>query len=210
MKVLIISPHPDDMEIWMGGTVAKYVTEGCSIRSIILTAGQRTPRPGIISDEDMINLREHEIGVAHEVLGVKDFESFGLSNVTDPENDESVREIIRTELQGNYDKVYAPYLTDSHPTHRRIAEIVKLTADDLSISSEIWGYDGWNLLSDPDMYIDITDFVDQKVAAVKKYESQLAGKAYDEVAIMLPRVRAVLMDAHKLTDIKYAEAFKRF
>jgi len=43
-KVLVISAHPDDMEIGMGGTVAKLSASGCSIISVVLTDG-RSPNP---------------------------------------------------------------------------------------------------------------------------------------------------------------------
>jgi LmbE family N-acetylglucosaminyl deacetylase len=44
-QILIVSAHPDDMEIGMGGTVAKLVEEGAEITSLIVTDGGRASNP---------------------------------------------------------------------------------------------------------------------------------------------------------------------
>ena len=42
-KVLIISPHPDDAELAMGGTIAKMVEAGFDVKIVDLTDGEPTP-----------------------------------------------------------------------------------------------------------------------------------------------------------------------
>jgi len=44
-NILIVSAHPDDMEIGMGGTVAKLVAEEAEITSLIVTDGGRASNP---------------------------------------------------------------------------------------------------------------------------------------------------------------------
>ncbi len=38
-NILVISPHPNDLEIAMGGTVAKIVDQGVSVVSLVTTGG---------------------------------------------------------------------------------------------------------------------------------------------------------------------------
>ncbi len=38
-NILVISSHPDDLEIGMGGTVAKMVDQGVSVVSLVTTGG---------------------------------------------------------------------------------------------------------------------------------------------------------------------------
>ncbi len=37
--ILVVSPHPDDLEIGMGGTVAKLIDDGVIVISLIATHG---------------------------------------------------------------------------------------------------------------------------------------------------------------------------
>lgn len=206
MKVLIVSPHPDDLEISMGGTVAKLVDEGNDIRSIVLTDGHRSPRSFECTDEKMVEIREKEGTEAHKILGVSDFEYFRLPNAEDRD---LVREIIGKELEKSFDRVYIPDLLDMHPTHRLVAEITMNIINENNINVEVYAYDGWNLLHHPLIFEDIEKYIDKKVSAVRANKSQIQDKPYDEAVEKLARVRAILMDSHAITDIKYAEAFKK-
>lgn len=38
-NILVISPHPNDLEMGMGGTVAKLVVQGVSVVSLVTTRG---------------------------------------------------------------------------------------------------------------------------------------------------------------------------
>jgi LmbE family N-acetylglucosaminyl deacetylase len=206
LKVLIISPHPDDMEVWAGGTAAKFVKEGHRVRSVIITDGRRSLRNFKISDEEMAKLRQKEGEKAYKILGISDFEYFGLVDIKDKRK---VGKIITGELKGNYNRIYIPNLDDLHPTHSEIAKMVLGKAKALKIKSLIFSYDGWNFLQNPDEYIDIENFINQKDKAIKCHQSQIKGKPYDKAAKCLARLRAIMMNPYKITKIKYAEAFKR-
>ena len=44
LDVLFTAPHPDDLEIGMGGTIAKLSTLGYRVGMIHMTTGEPTPR----------------------------------------------------------------------------------------------------------------------------------------------------------------------
>ena len=44
LDVLAVGPHPDDLEITCGGTLAKLVRQGYRVGMIDLTSGEPTPR----------------------------------------------------------------------------------------------------------------------------------------------------------------------
>src|SRR5260370_30514554 len=44
LDVIAIGPHPDDLEITCGGTLAKLVRQGYKVGMIDLTSGEPTPR----------------------------------------------------------------------------------------------------------------------------------------------------------------------
>lgn len=206
MKILIVSPHPDDLEIWMGATAAKLVQAGNKVRSIIITDGHRSPRSFECSDEEMVEIRLKEGSNAHRILGIKDFEYFGLPNAEDTE---AVTKILEKELSNNYDLVYSPDCEDMHPTHSAIAKKIVDIIKESNLSTEVWAYDGWNFLHNPTKFEDIEKYLDLKIKAIRAHKSQITDKPYDEAMEKFARVRAILMDSHKLTDIKYAEVFKK-
>ena len=56
MKILVISPHCDDAEIGMGGTIARYTTEGHKLT--ILNAIVLEHRDGTIDQEFKIKRKQ--------------------------------------------------------------------------------------------------------------------------------------------------------
>ena len=73
LDVLAVGPHPDDLEITCGGTLAKLVRQGYRVGIVDLTSGEPTPRG---SEE----LRAAEAEAARQVLGVPLRLNAGLPN----------------------------------------------------------------------------------------------------------------------------------
>src|SRR5690242_20350530 len=63
LDVLAVGPHPDDLEITCGGTLARLVRQGYRVGILDLTSGEPTPRG---SEE----IRAREAEAARQVLGV--------------------------------------------------------------------------------------------------------------------------------------------
>src|SRR5437763_16733031 len=63
LDVVALAPHPDDLEILCGGTLAKLVTQGYRVGMIDLTTGEPTPRGSL-------EIRAGEAEAARQALGV--------------------------------------------------------------------------------------------------------------------------------------------
>ena len=61
-NVVIISAHPDDMEIGMGGTVAKLVESMAVSTSVVVTNGGRSSNPFTLTEQRMAEVRREERG----------------------------------------------------------------------------------------------------------------------------------------------------
>ena len=72
-NILVITAHPDDETFGMGGTIAKYVAEGCHVFVVCATRGEAGEAdPALLSQyESMAALRETELHSAVKVLGVE-------------------------------------------------------------------------------------------------------------------------------------------
>jgi len=203
-KILLISPHPDDIEIWMGATAARLVSENNAVRSIIITDGRRSPRSIPITDAEMASIRAQESQAAHQALGITDIQQYSLPSIAD---ETIVRAIIQKELDKNFDEIYLPHPHDGHKTHARIADLVLEAAGTHPTPAVLWAYDGWNFLHNPTRYEEISAYLSQKLDAIRCHKSQIADKAYDEAMEKFARVRALLMSSHTVTNAQYIEAF---
>jgi LmbE family N-acetylglucosaminyl deacetylase len=52
-NIVIISAHPDDMEIGMGGTVAALAESKAVITSVVITNGGRSSNPFALTEQRM-------------------------------------------------------------------------------------------------------------------------------------------------------------
>ena len=73
LDILVVSPHPDDAELGMAGTIMKCREEGLHVGILDLTNGEPTP---FGSPE----IRRQETAAATEILGIRWRENLGLPN----------------------------------------------------------------------------------------------------------------------------------
>src|SRR5947209_12375644 len=73
LDVIAVAPHPDDLELTCGGTLARLVKQGYRVGMFDLTSGEPTPRG---SEE----IRKQEAEAARQALGVPVRLNLGLPN----------------------------------------------------------------------------------------------------------------------------------
>ena len=117
--VLAIGPHPDDIELSAGGTVALLAASGRSVAIVDLTAGERATRGNPQS-------RAEEAAAAARALGVTDREGLGLPDggvlARDPDQLAAVVDALRRHRPA---LVLTLHGNDDHPDHMEAAELVR-------------------------------------------------------------------------------------
>src|SRR5215831_3208385 len=91
LDVLAVGPHPDDLEITCGGTLAKLVRQGYRVGILDLTTGEPTPR-------GTEAIRAQEAEAARAVLGVPLRLNLGLPNrvlMDGPDNRFAIATVFR-------------------------------------------------------------------------------------------------------------------
>jgi len=214
--LLVISPHPDDLEIAMGGTVAKEIAQGKRVVSIVLTDGRRSQRSFACSDEEMAKIRQQEVKEAAQILGINELYSLELEDLRITENQEKLNKLLTNLLEKYKPKeIYLPHPElDRHPTHQLAARLVLKLIKEL-IENEnnylakvsIWAYEVWGLFANWDLEVDISDFVEIKLAAINYHKSQVKDIAYSEGVLGLNRWRAVFSNPHNISKTGYKEVF---
>ena len=69
---LVVTPHPDDAEIWCGGTVSKWVASGADVHYLLCTNGDKGTDQLDIPPAQLGQTREQEQILACSLLGVYD------------------------------------------------------------------------------------------------------------------------------------------
>ena len=189
LDIVFVAPHPDDIEITMGGTVAKLVDQGYRVGIIHMTTGEPTPR-------GTPEIREKERNAAAEVLGVHVCEMLELPNRVLMDGPEA-RFTLATVLRRHRPKVLVgmagrtPAASPDHYQAQLITEAARFYSqltkwDDRFDGTEPFRID--HLVYRPvrvaaeiahwhtQFVVDITDTIDRKIEAVRCYRSQFDGE----------------------------------
>jgi len=195
LDILVVSPHPDDAELGMAGTIMKLKAEGRRVGVLDLTDGEPTP---FGSPE----IRARETAAATEVLGLDWRENLDLPN---RRLEPTLR--ARALLAGVFRQtrprwLFAPYWIDAHPDHVAATVLIeaarfwaKLTKSDLPgephYPERIYYYYcvHLRLIPQPAFIVDISAFWDRKLAALKCYHSQLVEGRSQQPPTLLDQLR---------------------
>ncbi len=217
-RLMAISAHPDDMEFGCGGTIGKWIQEGWEGALVVCTDGRAgTSDPGM-KPEDLIGIREVEARAAAKVLGIDDVTFLGYPDGeledTRELREHLVREIrrFRPEVVFTFDPARRSHNHRDHrnagqaafdamyPYARDVHHFPHLAAQGFEphIVSEAWA---WS--DDPDTWIDITDAIDLKAAALREHTSQIRNPD-----ALLERIRSRHEEQGKSPGYQYAEGFR--
>lgn len=213
LDALVIAPHPDDAELGMAGTIMKFKAEGRSIGILDLTDGEPTPHG---SPE----IRAKETAAATEILGVDWRGNLGLPNRSLQHTLEARAKLagVIRELKPRW--LFAPYWVDAHPDHIAAIDLIeaarfwaKLSKTDMPGTphhpERIFHYNCVHLrvVDKPAFVVDISEFWDRKLAAIKCFESQFITGRPTEPPTMLDRLRDQAAYWGWSINVKYGESF---
>ncbi len=174
VDLLVFGPHPDDIEIGIGGIVARQAAAGQTVGLCDLTAGE-------MSSNGTIAERLAEADAAAHVLGAAWRENLRLPDRglgPQPAHVASVVTLIRRHRPR---VVAAPYWSDRHPDHGAASALVTEAVFNSGLrrygEGEAWRAD-WvcyyfiNDSAPPSFVVDVSDFYDRKRQALDCYKSQ--------------------------------------
>lgn len=214
-SVIIISPHPDDLEIGMGGTSAKLLSEGYDLVSVVVTDGRRSTDTDSLGEERLAELREKEVIASSNILGITSIELLRLPHVETEKCRRSLRDSISSIIE-KYRPVaiYIPHPEiDKHRTHRTVSSLiidVLRGVKNRETYPACWCYEVWTPFEWYDRVEDVSDFIDIKREAIEQHKSQTSYRNYTDGILGLNRYRAVFNETSGHSDMKYAEVFIRY
>lgn len=94
-RTLVVIPHPDDAEVWAGGTIARWVREGSEVHYVICTDGSRGTDDPEVDTAELAATRGREQLAAADILGVKNVVMLGRPDGELEDTSDFRRDIVR-------------------------------------------------------------------------------------------------------------------
>jgi LmbE family N-acetylglucosaminyl deacetylase len=189
-SAMVIVAHPDDAEFTMAGTVAAWTEAGCGVTYVVCTDGNAGSHEPGMTREKLAEIRRSEQRAACSILGVSDVVFLGYDDGELQPTMELRRDLVRVirqykpevVLTGDPTALFSGDYYINHPDHRAAAQAA---LDAVAPASEmpllwpelgaphrvrrvyVYGNDQANA------WIDLTDTIEQKIAALKQHASQM-------------------------------------
>jgi bacillithiol biosynthesis deacetylase BshB1 len=216
VDVLAFGPHPDDVELTMGGTLLKLAAQGYRSGIVDLTAGEMGTRGNR-------ETRAKEAQEAARILKVAMRRNLNLGDgrlTADERSKRAVVEVIR-ELEPRL--VFTNYWENAHPDHSAAGVLV----EEAAYLAGLARYDAagkphrpnrviYYLLPHrvaPSFIVDVSEFYEEKMRAAQAYRSQLFDSESDEPETVisqpgfLGKIESKLRYYGTLIDADYGEPF---
>lgn len=221
-QIMVITPHPDDAEFGVAGTVVRWVREGKSVIYVVCTSGDKGSNDPDVKPAELARIREQEQLAVAKLLGVREViflrhPDQGLEDT--PQFRKELARLIRIyrpETVVTADP-YRRYMW--HRDHRITGQVVldavfpyardyhaypDLLKEGLQPHKVrevlLWGSE------EPNYRLDISDTFDIKVAALRCHQSQVQGHPFTDMAKWLREWARQMAEGE---DFELAEAFHR-
>jgi bacillithiol biosynthesis deacetylase BshB1 len=176
LDILAFGAHPDDVELFAGGTMAKMAALGYSTGVVDMTRGE-------LGTRGTPALRKKEARNAAETLGLRIRENLGLADGDVPLTSAARLKVIRVLRKYCPRVVLTHYWDDRHPDHVNTSRLVSEAVHHSGLAKIKTGqkrYRPPTLLFfklpvnvPPTFIVDISDYIEQRNAAIRAYRSQL-------------------------------------
>jgi bacillithiol biosynthesis deacetylase BshB1 len=216
VDLLAVGPHPDDIEIGIGGLVAKHAALGHRVGLCDLTAGE-------MGSNGTIAERLAEADAACDVLGAAWRVNLRLPDRALGAGPDQLRTIAAIVRQARPRVVAIPYWSDRHPDHVTASHLLTEAIFSAGLRRFEAGGAAWkpesvcyyfiNDAAAPSFVVDVSEHYERKRQALDCHASQFRPSQVDAVATRLtsPRFRQLIesRDAQfgAQSGVAFAEGF---
>ena len=173
--LLVFGPHPDDLEIGLGGTIARHAAEGLRVGLCDLTAGE-------MGSNGTVEERLLEAERARVVLGAAWRENLGWPDRRIGKDPVQIEQAVAFIRRHRPRVVAAPYWADRHPDHVAASHLLTEACFNAGLRRYSTAGEAWKpewicyyFINDsvpPSFVIDVSDYYDRKQAALDCHSSQ--------------------------------------
>jgi len=175
IDLLVFGPHPDDLEIGLGGTIARHVAEGHAVGLCDLTEGE-------MSSNGTVAERRDEAAAAARVLGAAWRENLRWPDGDIAATPEAIRSAVDLIRRHRPRTIAIPYWDDRHPDHVAASQVLRLAAFKSPLRRYVTEADPWSpdwicyyFINDsvaPSFVVDVSAHYERKREALDCHRSQ--------------------------------------
>lgn len=221
LDILVFGSHPDDVELSCGATLAKEISLGKKVGIVDLTRGE-------LGTRGTADIRDAEAADAAKILGVTVRENLRFRDGFFTNDEAHQLEVIKMIRKYQPEIVIANAVDDRHIDHGKGSKLVSdasflsgLRRIETALEGEnqeawrpklVYHYIQWKNLI-PDFVVDVTGFMDIKVASLMAYKSQFYDPDSKEpvTPIATKNFKDSILyraaDLGRLINTEYAEGF---
>lgn len=218
-SAMLIVAHPDDAEFTVAGTIAVWVNAGCRVTYVVCTDGNAGSHEPGMTRSKLAKIRRAEQRAACETVGVTEVVFLGYDDGQLLPSLELRRDLVREIRRYKPEVVIAwdpsmlfagdDYI--NHPDHRAAAQAALDAAVPASAMPLLWPEAGASHRvhqvyvygnDKPNLWVDVTETIDQKIAALKKHASQMGDWDPTEM------IKEWAAENGKEKEIAYAESYR--
>jgi bacillithiol biosynthesis deacetylase BshB1 len=184
VDLLVFGPHPDDLEIGLGGTIAKQSAHGHRVGLCDLTAGEMGSN-GTVED------RLAEAEAARAVLGATWRINLRWPDRAIGSSADHVREAARVVRRARPRAVAVPYWSDRHPDHVAASRVLTEAVFNARLRRYDAGAEAWKtgwicyyFINDsvpPSFVVDVSDHYARKREALACHRTQFTPTVADAI-----------------------------
>lgn len=221
VDILAFAAHPDDIELSAAGTLMKHISEGKTVGIVDLTQGE-------LGSRGTIETRYEEADAASKIMGISARVNLKMADGFFNDSEENKRLIIEQIRRFQPTVVLANAIEDRHPDHARAAKLVSEACflAGLRKIETVWESETqiahrpkavYHYIQDhflkADFCVDITEFVDRKIEAIKAYKTQFYDPNSKEPVTPISGeeffdfIKGRMMQYGRPIGAKYAEGF---
>lgn len=220
--VLAVYAHPDDADVACGGSLARWAKAGCAVHLVVCTDGGKGTVDPKAKAKQVAALRASELDESSALIGLASVTNLGFPDGELVDSEEFRRTLVkhvralRPDVVCGHDPT-AMFFGQSYFNHRdhRIAGTALLDAVSPAAALPLYFPDAGPphqvatvLLSgtlEPDEWVDVSDTIDAKAAAVECHRTQFAEPSGWAGEAVRQRAEEEGMRA----GTRYAEGFRR-
>ncbi len=218
MRIMAVGAHPDDCELRVGGTLAKYAKAGHDVFMVSATNGEIGSN--LYEMDELARMRKAESTEAAKLIGAE-FICLDYRDQRFQINEETNMAFVDLFRYVKPDVVLTHYLDDFSADHRLVGQIVndismlpmvphiktKYPHTDKAPVLYYWMSSN-NLTAIPEQFVDITDVIDTKIQMLECHKTQVewlkyhCGRNFIEDNLVDSKFRG------QQAGVEYAEAFQ--
>jgi N-acetylglucosamine malate deacetylase 1 len=175
LDLLVFGPHPDDLEIGLGGTIARHAALGLTVGLCDLTAGE-------MGSNGTVEQRLAESEAARVVLGATSRENLRWPDRGIGKDAAQLDQAVAFIRRHRPHVIALPYWSDRHPDHVAASEILTEAAFNSGLRRYRAEGDPWkadwlcyyfiNDAAPPSFVVDVSGYYPRKRAALDCHASQ--------------------------------------